>query len=82
MGPPPKLLSSINQLEDPLVIHDEDKVPVTFHVSREKDHFVLDVSEEDKKKQINIHPQANMVSIDATFYLMNASEFRKASTTA
>lgn len=78
MGPPPKLLSSINQLEDPLVIHDEDKVPVTFHVSREKDHFVLDVSEEDKKKQINIHPQANMVSIDATFYLMNASEFRKA----
>jgi SNF2 family DNA or RNA helicase len=78
LAPPPKLLSSINQLEDPLVIREEDKIPITFNLSQEKDHFVLDISEEDKKKQVYLHPKANMVSIDATFYLLDGSDFKKA----
>lgn len=78
LAPPPKLLSSINQLEDPLVIHDEDKIPITFNVSREKDYFVLDISEADKKKQVYLHPKANMVSINATFYLLDESDFKNA----
>jgi SNF2 family DNA or RNA helicase len=76
---PPKLLSSINQLEMPLVIHEgEERIPLTFTVTKEKEYFVLDVSEKDKEKKVNLHPQANMVSIDATFYLLNPTNFKKA----
>jgi len=80
-GPPPKLLSSINQIEEPIVIHeqDEEKIPVTFNVTAEEDHYLLDVSEEDKTKKINLHEKANMVSIDSNFYILSGPAYEKAS---
>src|SRR5699024_7698392 len=62
-APRPRLLSTINQLEAPEVEH-ETKLPITFNIVQEKDHYVLDVSEEDKKKKVTVHPQANMVSVN------------------
>jgi len=81
LGPPPKLLSSINQIEDPVVIYEQDdeKIPITFNVTQEEDHYLLDVSEEDKTKQVNLHNKANMVSIDSTFYLLDNSAYEQAS---
>lgn len=79
IAPPPKLLSSINQLVSPTIAEEDEKIPVTFKVIQEKEHYLLDISEEDKKKQIRVHPSANMISIDSTFYVMDASHFNKAS---
>lgn len=76
-APRPRLLSTINQLEAPEVQH-ETKLPITFNVTQEKDHFILDVSEEDKKKKITVHPQANMVSVNNFFYLLEPEDFRVA----
>lgn len=78
LAPPPKLLSSISDLQTPQIVKDEDKIPITFVVEKEEDHYLLDVSEEDKKKQVYLHPNANMVSINANFHLLNADDFSKA----
>lgn len=75
---PPRLLSSINQMEAPEVKYAEDKIPITFHLNQNKDHFILDVAEEDKQKKVRLHPQANMISIGSTFYLLDAEEFYNA----
>src|SRR5699024_9212397 len=72
-----RLLSTINQLEAPEV-EQETKLPITFNIVQEKDHYVLDVSEEDKKKKITVHPQANMISVNNFFYLLEPADFRVA----
>lgn len=76
-APRPRLLSTINQLEAPEVEH-ETKLPITFNIVQEKDHYVLDVSEEDKKKKVTVHPQANMVSVNNFFYLLEPGDFKVA----
>ena len=80
MAPPPKLLSSINQLESPEVLHDDEKIPVTFEITAAEDHYLLDISQKDKDKQVRLHPDANMVSVESVFYLMNHSDYHKVST--
>ena len=77
LAPPPKLLSSISDLQTPQIIKDENKIPITFMVKRESEHFLLDVSEEDKRKQVYLHPNANMVSINANFYLLDSVDYNK-----
>lgn len=79
IAPPPKLLSSINQLVSPTIAATDEKIPITFTVSQEKDQYLLDISEADKQKEVRVHPIANIISIDSTFYLLDAATFNKAS---
>lgn len=74
---PPKLLSSINQLETPEVAPLDEKIPITFEVSKENDHYLLDVKQ--KEQKISMHPGANMISMGPTFYLLESDDFKKAS---
>lgn len=76
LAPPPRLLSSMNQLEHPEIVKGGEKLPLTFLIEQKEEHFTLDVSDEDKEKQITVHPQANMVSINAVFYLLSAEKFK------
>ncbi|HLR91890.1 MAG TPA: SNF2 helicase associated domain-containing protein, partial [Atopostipes sp.] len=78
LAPPPRLLSSINQLEYPEVFQGEKSLPITFKIEQEKEHFLFDVSEADKRKQITVHPQANMVSVNTDFYLLEPEQFKVA----
>ena len=78
LAPPPRLLSSINQIEHPEIAEEEEKLPLTFLIKREKDFFTLDVSDEDKKKNITVHPQANIFSVNSVFYLLTAPQFKTA----
>ncbi len=80
IAPPPKLLSSINQLESPVVLRDKEKIPVTFEITAEEDHYLLDMNQDDKDKQVRLHPEARMVSIESIFYLLNHSDYHKVST--
>lgn len=79
IAPPPKLLSSINQLESPDVL-EEEKIPVTFQVTKEKEHYLLDIREEDKEKQVRLHPDAHIISIQSSFYILDPQGYKKAST--
>lgn len=76
-APRPRLLSTINQLEAPKVKEDS-KLPITFNIIKEKDHYTLDIIDQDKEKKITVHPQANMVSVDNYFYLLEPADFRVA----
>src|SRR5690625_7840557 len=38
LAPPPRLLSSINQLEYPEVFQGEKSLPITFKIEQEKEH--------------------------------------------
>lgn len=78
LAPPPKLLSSISELQKPQIIKDKKQIPLTFVVEQEEDHYILDVTDEDKKKQVHLHPNANMVSINSRFYLLKAAAFNQA----
>ena len=80
IAPPPKLLSSINQLESPEVVNKGEKIPLTFEITAADDHYILDISEEDKAKKIRLHPDADVVSVDSTFYLLSYSDYQKVST--
>lgn len=73
---PPRLLSSINQLEAPEVMPMGEKIPLTFVLKTgEKDQFLLDLKEEDKKKRIFVHQQGHMISVDSVFYLLSPEDF-------
>lgn len=78
LAPPPRLLSSINQLEYPEIIEGEEKLPITFMINQQDDSFSLDVSDVDKEKQVTVHPQANMISVNTAFYLLGAKQFKVA----
>ena len=76
IAPAPRLLSSINQLESPELMPLGKSLPLTFVLSEEEDHFLLDLAEEDKDKNIRLHPQANILSINAYFYLLSPEDFQ------
>ena len=78
LAPPPRLLSSMNQIESPEIAEEEEKLPLTFLIKQEKDFFTLGVSDKDKKKNITVHPKANVVSVDTVFYLLTERQFRTA----
>lgn len=78
MGPSPRLLSSINQLESPEIMSGRQNLPVTFVLTEAEDHYLLDLKEEDKDKIIRLHPQANILSINADFYLLSPENFQTA----
>ncbi len=75
MATPPRLLSSINQLETPELVPIGGKIPLNFVLTEKEDYFLLDLKEEDKEKKIKLHPQANMVSINSVFYLLTEEDF-------
>lgn len=78
MAPPPRLLSSINQMETPEVMPAGEKIPITFNLTEQEDHFLLDINEDDKEKNIQLHPQANILSVGSTFYLLSLDDFNNA----
>ena len=80
IAPPPKLLSAINLLESPEVVKGEEKIPVTFEITYADDYYLLDISQKDKEKQVRLHPDAKMVSVESVFYLLNHSDYQKVST--
>lgn len=73
---PPRLLSSINQLEAPEIKPAGEKIPLTFVLTtNEEGLYLLDLKEEDKEKSVLVHQQANMISVDSVFYLMTPEDF-------
>lgn len=76
IAPPPRLLSSINQIESPELFPIGEKIPLTFVLEEKEDHFILDIKDEDKKKNIRLHTKANILSIDAHFYQLRPEDFQ------
>lgn len=75
---PPRLLSSLNQLESPRIAEPGTKIPITFNITKNEDHFLLDINPADKQKKVALHRQADMVSVDSVFYLLNAQDYSQA----
>ncbi|MDN6194926.1 MAG: DEAD/DEAH box helicase, partial [Atopostipes suicloacalis] len=76
IAPPPRLLSSINQIESPELMPRGKKIPLTFILEEKDEVYLLDLKEEDKKRNVRLHSKANILSIDAHFYMLSPEDFR------
>jgi len=78
LAPPPRLLSSINQIQHPLIAEEGKKLPLIFSIEQKKDFFTLDIQSKYNKRNIMVHPEANIVNVDSVFYLLNNKQFNLA----
>src|SRR5699024_4569258 len=61
-----------------LIAEEGKKLPLIFSIEQKKDFFTLDIQSKYNKRNIMVHPEANIVNVDSVFYLLNNKQFNLA----